>query len=335
MKTGSKSPRALPLEVISLVLAAIGLFSAAAARAQDRQREDEIVANLAGGRVIVHVARESIIFAAIDEPIEANSIPPRVMDLDSGHIGVLFGASEWQLPADPKSVRLDKSFPRVGGRDPRYETNPDEVEPDLETIGVAFFERLRPLVAQLHHRIDFKPEEPLFELVVIGYAPNSYGAEVWTVEYRIQQEEVATRGDYWQTRILRPRFTQLYPPEKHAPRTIVESRYPPDAKGSTLAELIQNNDPRITHLGSSEPRFGKVLEDINRGQAQKAPPVDSADFMRAVLPLVAGDASFVLGTMDERRGFEWMVPPEEPVEKAQEDKNRPPDAPTLRRKPKP
>jgi len=57
--------------------------------------------------------------------------------------------------------------------------------------------------------------------------------------------------------------------------------------------------------------------------------------MRAVLPLVAGDASFVLGTMDERRGFEWMVPPDEPVEKAQEDKDRPPDAPTLRRKPKP
>jgi hypothetical protein len=51
--------------------------------------------------------------------------------------------------------------------------------------------------------------------------------------------------------------------------------------------------------------------------------------------LIAGNASFVLGTMDERRGFEWMVPPEEPVEKGQEDKNRPPDAPTLRRPPKP
>jgi hypothetical protein len=57
--------------------------------------------------------------------------------------------------------------------------------------------------------------------------------------------------------------------------------------------------------------------------------------MRAVLPLIAGNATFVLGTMDERHGFEWMVPPEEPVEKVQEDKNRPPDAPTLRRTPKP
>jgi len=158
---------------------------------------------------------------------------------------------------------------------------------------------------------------------------------VWVVEYRLGQEQVATRGDYWQTRIQRPRFTQLYPPEKHAPRTIVESRYPRGAKGSTLAELIQGNDPNITHLGSGEPRFAKVLENVRGGQAQKAAPIDSADFMRAALPLIAGNASFVLGTMDERRGFEWMVPPEEPVEKAQEDKNRPPDAPSLRRTPKP
>jgi hypothetical protein len=151
----------------------------------------------------------------------------------------------------------------------------------------------------------------------------------------MEQEQVATRGDYWQTRVQRPRFTQLYPPEKHAPRTIVESRYPPDAKGPTLAELIQGNDPHITHLGSGEPRFAKVLENINRGQAQKAAAIDSADFMRAVLPLIAGGAPFVLGTMDEHHGFEWMVPPEEPVEKVKEDKNRPPDAPSLRRPPKP
>jgi len=309
------------------------LVAAISCCAQDR--EDEIVANLAGGQVIVHVAKDAIVFAAIDHPVERNSIPPRVLALDSTHIAVLFGASEWRIPSDPKPVRLDRNFQRIAAKDPRYQSAPGEAEPDLETIGIAFLEKLRPLVGQLHHKLDFSPDEPILQVVIIGYAPNDYGPEVWVTEYRIEQEQIATRGDYWQTRILRPRFTQLYPPEKHAPRTIVESRYPPDAKGSTLTELIQGNDPRITHLGSSEPRFAKVLEDINRGQAQKAPPVDSADFMRAVLPLVAGDASFVLGTMDERRGFEWMVPPDEPVEKAQEDKDRPRDAPTLRRKPKP
>ncbi len=102
-----------------------------------------------------------------------------------------------------------------------------------------------------------------------------------------------------------------------------------------MAELIQGNDPRIAHLGSGEPRFAKVLESIRGGQAQKAVATDSADFMRAALSSIAGGAKFVLGTIEERRGFEWVVPPDEPVEKAEEDKNRPPEAPTLRRSPKP
>jgi hypothetical protein len=63
--------------------------------------------------------------------------------------------------------------------------------------------------------------------------------------------------------------------------------------------------------------------------------VDSVDFMKAVLPLISGGASFLLGTMDERRGFEWIIPPHEPVEKVQEDKERPPEAPTLRKRPQP
>ena len=299
------------------------------------QHEDEIVANLAGGRAIVHVAKDVIVFAAIDQPVERNSIPPRVMDLDATHIGVLFGASEWRVPADPQPARLDRNFQRVTRGDPRYQATPGEGETDLETMGIAFLEKLRPLVAQLHHKLEISPDDPIFQIVIIGYAPNDYGPEVWVVEYRMEQEQVATRGDYWQTRVQRPRFTQLYPPEKHAPRTIVESRYPPDAKGPTLAELIQGNDPHITHLGSGEQRFSKVIDNIRGGQAQKAAALDSADFMRAVLPLIAGDAKFVLGTMDEHHGFEWMVPPEEPVEKVKEDKNRPPDAPSLRRPPEP
>ncbi len=310
------------------------LFLVPAARAQTQPAEDEIVANLAGGRVIIHVARDTIVFAAVDQPIEANSIPPRVMDLDSTHVAVLFGASEWRLPADPKPVRLDRNFQRVGGRDSRYQA-PGEAEPDLESIGIAFLEKLRPLVSQLHHKIDFRPEDPLFEAVIIGYAPNQYGPEVWTVEYRIQQEEIATRGDYWQTRVLRPRFEQLYPPEKHAPRTLVETRYPADSKGPTLQMLIEGNDPRMARLGSEDQRFAKVLETIGKGQAQKAVAADAADFLRAAIPLIAPGARFVLGTMGEAHGFEWVVQPDEPVQKVKEDKDRPPDAPTLRRKPNP
>lgn len=311
------------------------LFAFAAKPSFSQGHEDEIVANLAGGRVIVHVAKEVIVFAAFDQPVERNSTPPRVMDLDATHIGVLFGASEWRVPADPKPVRLDRNFQRLGKRDPRYEAAPGEMEPDLETMGTAFLETLHPLVSQLHHKLDFTPDETFFQVVIIGYAPNGYGPEVWVAEYHIEQELVPARGEYWQTHIRRPRFTQLYPPEKHAPRTLVESRYPADAQGPTLLDLIKGNDPRITQLGSAQPRFEKVLENIRGGQAQKAVAADSVDFMKAVLPVISGGASFVLGTIDERRGFEWIIPPDEPVEKVQEDKDRPPEAPTLRKRPKP
>jgi hypothetical protein len=302
---------------------------------QSQDTEKEIVANLAGGRVIVHVTKDNVIvFAAIDQPVEAGSVPPRVAELDSTHIGVLLGASEWRLPADPIPIRLDRDFQRIGRRDPHNASDPSGAEPDLETFGVGFLETLRPLTAQLHHKIDIASDEPLFEIVIIGFAPNHYGPEVWTVEYRIQQEQVGVRSEYWQTRILRPRFTQLYPPEKHAPRTIVEARYPSNVKAPTVMEMIQGNDPRVAQLRSGEPRFGKVLEVVDRGQAQKAVSLDAQDFMRALLPLIAGKANFILGKMDEERGVDWIVPPEEPVDKTKkDDKDRPPDAPSLRKKP--
>jgi hypothetical protein len=320
------------VSVCLLLLACLAAFQILPA--QDREGGNEIVANLAGGRVIVHVARDKIVFAAIDQPVEPSSIPPRVLSIDSRHIGVLLGASEWRSPADPKPVRLDRDFPQLQGKNPHYAADPEEVAPDLDVIGVAFLERLRPLVAQLHHKIEFKPDEALFEVVIIGFAPEDYGPEVWTVEYRIQQEEIATRGDFWQTRLLRPRYTQLYPPEKKAPKTLVEIRYPESLEGPTLQQLIQGNDPDLDNLSRGEPKFSKVMENIDRGQANKAVPEDATDFLRAALPLISEKAKFILGTMTER-GFDWVVPPDEPVEKAKEDKNRPPEAPTLHRKPNP
>ncbi len=85
-----------PVSLALFILA--GLVPAQISPAQERDRTDEIVANLAGGRVIVHVARDKIVFAAIDLPVEPNSIPPRVLSIDTRHIGVLLGASEWRSP---------------------------------------------------------------------------------------------------------------------------------------------------------------------------------------------------------------------------------------------
>src|SRR5580698_11671499 len=140
------------VSVYLLLLACLAAFQILPA--QDREGGNEIVANLAGGRVIVHVARDKILFAAIDQPVEPNSIPPRVLSIDSRHIGVLLGASEWRSPADPKPVRLNRDFPQVPGKNPHYAADSEEVAPDLDVIGVAFLERLRPLVAQLHQQIE-------------------------------------------------------------------------------------------------------------------------------------------------------------------------------------
>jgi hypothetical protein len=116
----------------------------------------------------------------------------------------------------------------------------------------------------------------------------------------------------------------------------VEVRYPVTAQPQepSLQQLIQGNDPDIDKLSHGEPQFSKVLEEIDRGQANKAISQDATDFLRAALPLIAGKSKFILGTMNER-GFDWVVPPDEPVEKAKEDKNRPPEAPSLHRKIKP
>jgi len=111
------------------------------ARCQDK--DDEIVATLTGGRVIVHATRESVTFAAIDEPIEAGSAPPRVMTVDGRHVAVLLGSSEWRIPADPNPIRLDKGYTRIGATDSRYQGRySGEAEPDLETVGVGFLEEL-------------------------------------------------------------------------------------------------------------------------------------------------------------------------------------------------
>jgi len=308
------------------------LFAATPTRAQ----EDEIVANLAGGRVLIHVTRDAIVFGVIDHPLEAKSVPPRVAAIGSSHIGIFFGASEWQVPAQPKPIRLDRNIGDLRPSQQQYYQPPGSGDPDLELIGIGFLEKLRPLVSQLHHKFDLKPDEPLFEIVLIGYAPKDYGPEVWLIDYGAEQESVSSRSDYLQTRLLRPRFTQLYPPEKREPRTLFEVRFPADLQAVPLLGLIQANDPGVARLRSSDPRFAKVVEQLEHGQANKCVTQDSADFLRGALPLLAGGASFIEGKMGEAGGFEWIVAPEEPVEKQRaEDKERPADAPTLMRKPKP
>ena len=118
----------------------------------------------------------------------------------------------------------------------------------------------------------------------------------------------------------------------------MEVRFPDDLSGIPLLGMIQHGDPAIDRVRSSNAHLSKVVELIQKGESQKADPAASADFLRDALPVIAGDSTFIMGKIGETTGFEWIVPPTEPRQKeetATQDKNRPADAPTLMRKPKP
>ena len=316
---------------VLLLISILGAVVSVPASAQDK--DDEIVATLTGGRVIIHATQESITFIALDEPIEAGSAPLRVLSVDGRHVAVLFGSSEWRIPADPNPIRLDKGYTRAGTPDPRYQGSySGEAEADLEQMGVAFLEKLTPLAARLHHRLDFPSDQPLFELVVIGFGPRDYGPEVWTVEYRMTQTNITSRGDFWQTRVLRPRFEQIYPPEKHTPRKLVETCYPGACKGPSLQQLLEGNEPTLEKLAKSDVKLSKAVTLISNGQAQKAARAEANTFLRAAVPLIYPDRHFVMGTYEEEHGFQWTVPPDEPIERVKQDKNHPTEAPSLRRR---
>jgi hypothetical protein len=317
---------------VQLIFLAITSAPSATAQRLD-QSDEEIVTSLTGGRVILHFAKDAILFAAVSQPVEQGSPPPRLVDVDSLHVAILFGAEEWRSLADPKPIRLDRGLQRLSGPDPHAGGYGGDADPDLELMGTQFLEKLRPLVAHLRRKIDFPADQPFFEMVVIGYGPKNYGPEAWTVEYRIQQELLTTRDNFWQTRVLRPRFTQIYPPEKRAPKALVEVNFPAEGQGPTLQTLLEGNDPRFLGF-RSDAKLGKALDLIVKGQAQKVEPQDGAELLRAAIPLLYPKQPFFLGKMEEQRGFDWILPPEEPVEKVEkDDKNRPPEAPSLRKRP--
>ncbi len=295
-----------------------------------QEGDQEIVANLAAGRVVIYVARDAVIVGAIQENIEPDSRAPQVLPLGGSRVGVLLGAAEWVSPASGRPpVRLDRELPGLASEAARPAPKADsERAGDIEAIGVALLERLRGVTSQLHRRIDLKPDEPVVELLVAGFE-EGYGAEAWLLRYHLAQEPV--RGDFWRTRVLRPSYTQLYPPEKGQPRTLLEVRYPEDIAAPKLLDLLQRDDPRLARLRNSDPRMMRAAEHIEKGDTQKANPEDASAFLRAALPIVAPEnAQLVIGIVQRDRGFQWIL---EPAEKPAESKPREAGAPTLRKKP--
>lgn len=301
-----------------------------------QQSGGEIVATLSSGHVVWCVTRDSILVAVVSGGDEQGSHLPSIVPISSFRIGVLLGAVDWNQGSAGKPVRLDAELPQAAANATRRPTesvkNPDPSEPtDIEQIGVGGLELLRPLVSQLHHKLDLAPDEPLLELLLADYAEN-YGPEIWSLQYRIRQDNLG--NDYWDTHILRPAYYQVYPPEKGSAHTFLEAQYPGNLPQLGIVARLAQNDPQIMRSRSTSTAVDQAMKAIVDGHSEKAAAAPVADFLRGVLPGLTGNkAGVALAQLDAKRGFQWIVPPAEapPPPSPTQTKPAEPGAPSLRK----
>lgn len=297
----------------------------------------EVAVNLAEGRVVICAAKDGIVVATVDAHSEQGSPPPVVTPLGELRAGVILGAVEWVQPESKDApVRLDAEFPHLAAS-ALHSSGPRDADSasDIEALGVAVLERLRVLAAQLHNKINLKEDEPLLRIVLADYV-DGYGPEAWTLDYHIRQEEFG--NDYWQTRVLRPSYYQLYPPEKGQPHTLIEVRYPPENRMKDepeLLDLLQQNDSRLSQLRAANEIVAKSVAFVVDGQSQKSAVASDIDFLKSALRAVGPpQAELTMAYVDYDRGFQWVLePPKSAAPAPTEEKSKEEGAPSLFHKP--
>jgi hypothetical protein len=315
-------------------------FHSLEAYAQE-SRDQEVAVNLAEGRVVICATKDGIILAAMNAHGEANSKPPVIEALSADRMGVMLGAVEWEQPDSKEdTIRLDEEFRHIIAAAFNTPARPKEADAgnDIETIGIAVLERVRKVAELLRHKVNLGNDEPLIRIVLAGYV-RDYGPEVWTIDYHIQQDLLG--NDIWRTRVLRPTYNQLYPPEKGKPKTFMEIRYPPESRASgepEFLDLLQKNDGRLAPLRTANDILAKSVSLATEGQSQKADAASISNFMKVAFPAVTPpDAKLTMAMVDYDNGFKWILePPKAPAppagEKPKEQTPEEPERPSLRRK---
>lgn len=303
--------------------------------------DQEVAVNLAEGRVVVCATKDGIILAAMDAHSEADSRAPAIAIFSPVRMGVMLGAVEWVQPdSKDQPIRLDEEFRRIvaAAFDTSGQHRDADTASDIEIVGIAVLERVRQLAGLLHHKIALGEDEPLIRIVLAGYVQD-YGPEAWTIDYRIRQD--ALGNDIWRTRVLRPSYNQLYPPEKGKPKTFMEVRYPPENRANgepELLDLLQQNDSRLVQIRAPNPIEAKAVTLAVEGQSQKADAASLVAFLKAALPAIASpETKLTMATVDYDRGFQWILaPPKAPApppgETPKDQTPEEPEKPTLRRK---
>jgi len=257
-------------------------------------------------------------------------------------MGVVLGAVEWVRPDSTQApIRLDNEFHLLVSAALNTSGRPKEAETanDIESIGISILERVRQLAGLLHHKVNLGEDEPLLRVVLAGYV-RDYGPEVWTIDYHIQQDDLGK--DVWRTRVLRPSYNQLYPPEKGKPKTFMEVRYPPENRANgepELLDLLRQNDSRLAKFRAANEIMAKSMTLAVEGQSQKSDAASLVNFLKPALPAITPpETKLTMAWIEYDGGFKWIVqPPKAPVPppgQTPSDKTpEAPERPTLRRKP--
>ncbi len=333
----------LPFVLLSSLFISVHLWILPSQVFAQEAGDQEVAVNLAEGRVVICAAQGGIILAAMDAHGEADSRAPEIAILSPLRMGVMLGAVEWVQPdSHDKPVRLDNEFRPIiasamnngGIKDDAFRAS------DIESVGIALLERIRVLAGELHHKIDLGDDEPLIRVVLAGYVPN-YGPEAWTIDYHIRQDDLG--NGIFRTRVLRPSYDQLYPPEKGKPKTLMEVRYPPENRAKDdpeILDLLQQNDARLAKFRAASEVVAKSVTLIADGQSQKSDTASVVNFLKAALPAVASpETKLTMGEVDYDAGFKWILAPPKPPAPPPNETPTPsdktpeePERPTLRHK---
>ena len=298
------------------------------------QPGEEVIANLAAGRVVIAVVKDAILIATVENPFEAQTHPPTPVPLSGQRVGVILGAVDWFSPSSKVQIaRLDRDLPRVHGhvkpQGPKLQAGMEGNEAtDIEFVGEGLADRLNEVVKNLHAKMELPKGEPLVELVIADFILG-YGPEVWHVDYSIEQ--FPQRGDFWETRVPRPRFLQDWPPEKGQPSTLIEFDYPPSVTSPSLLEMLRQKDPRLQKLSDSDSNMAAVASMLLRGASNKIKAADATQFLRAAIQAISpANSRETMASIGLESGFAWIIqPPNEPKPALQQKEQRPADAPTL------
>jgi hypothetical protein len=336
---------------LAVLLCAASLLPTAARQAEQNSQASgqEVVANLAAGRVVVLVVKDAILLATVENPIESETMPPAPVEMQTMKAGVILGPIDWFSPSTQLDIaRLDKELPHLTTHlvattpptGPHLGGAPQggEQASAIEATGLGVGERLNQIAKGLRTKLNLPADEPFLQLIIADYV-GGYGPEVWQLAYGVKQEQ--QKGEYWETRVLRPSYVQFWPPEKGQPKTLMEFSYPIDNKTPTLLQLLQQKDPRLEKVRNSDPQMAMVASQIQT-DSSKLFAANATQYLRAALAAVTPPQSRqTLAIIGMERGFTWILAPPPPPERTrpaqtaqavgqpQQPKERPADSPSL------